>query len=56
MVPVAVASVMRVGALAFESVSVTVSPSSSWASSMTGTETVFSRSPASKVSVPAVCA
>ena len=38
----------------FESVSVSVSLPSSWASSSTGTETVFSVSPAAKLSVPFV--
>ena len=38
----------------FESVSVKVSAPSSWASSSTGTETVFAVSPGAKVSVPVV--
>ena len=51
MVPVAVPSA-RYAPDGFESVSVSVSLPSSCASSSTGTETVFSVSPAVKVSVP----
>ena len=50
-VPVAVPSSMRAPD-ALESVSVSVSLPSSWASSNTGTETVFAVSPAANVSVP----
>ena len=50
---VPVASPSRIRAPdAFESVSVSVSPSSSWASSSTGTFTVFAVSPGAKVSMP----
>ena len=52
-VPVASASEI-VAPLALLSVSVTVSPSSSSLSSLIGTATVISVSPASKVSVPLV--
>ena len=51
MVPVAVPS-SRYAPEAFESASVSVSEPSSCASSSTATETVFSVSPAAKVSVP----
>ena len=56
MVPVAVPSAIRTYAdgVGFESVSVTVSPPSSWASSSTGTETVFEVSLNPKLSVPEV--
>ena len=53
MVPVAEPSSMYAPD-AFDSVSVSVSEPSSWASSSTGTETVFSVSPAAKVSLPLV--
>ena len=53
MVPVAVASAIR-ALVAFESVSVMVSPPSSIASSRTGTEMVLLLSPGSNVSVPLV--
>ena len=52
-VPVASPSRIRAPE-AFESVSVSVSSVSSWASSSTGTSTVFAVSPGSKVSVPLV--
>ena len=52
-VPVASPPQIRAPA-AFESVSVSVSPVSSCASSSTGTFTVFAVSPGSKVSVPLV--
>ena len=50
-VPVAVASESHAPD-GFDSVSVSVSPSSSWASSRTATDTVFDVSPTAKVSVP----
>ena len=53
MVPIAEPSA-RYAPDGFDSVSVSVSLPSSWASSSTGTETVFSVSPAAKVSVPLV--
>ena len=53
MVPVATPSAIT-APVAAESRSVSVSSPSSWASSSTGTETVFAVSPAAKVSVPLV--
>ena len=55
MVPVAVPSAIRAPD-ALDSTSVMVSSPSSFASSRTGTATVFAMSPGSKVSVPAVAA